>query len=742
MGPFAAAALALFFWAGGTRLWAGPEPSPETQLYPASEEPRSKPVKPTTTYWKVAVGLRVTEPEEPARIKMFVPMSDGRQSVVSRRVMGENLKQEEGSDGTNLWSVWHMAAAAKEKGRRRVAMEMAIEISDLQLPPPQISLKRNRVPKDVAPYLQPSARIQSADPLVGKRVRTLVGGATRVDEIAWTLYQYSASFLPIETTDAPSDALSVLKAQRGTSAGRSRVLVALLRNAGIPARLVGGLRLKDAQRKRSTVAWVEAYMDGRWIPLDPAGGHFASLPNNYLALYRGDLPLITHTAGLELDYDFLIHRSTRKAVLEKPESEEVVEETPGERMREQAWQTERVSTVAVYADRPVASVLLMSDDTIPEGVAERMTGVAKEREFDLVLLNARFESRYFRGTYLQKLTSANLPLIRASHLVLVSTRDEAGLYSLLELGEKRVALTDARIVVAGSFPLAVGKTLGAVLFSLTEPGELVVVNRRTPLLSLWEMALANLIDGVPMEAAASRWGIRPLVMSEAQVASFSAWRRAVIWAWTRAVQAQVPLQALSLILVLPVIACLVVIGRTIIGIETFGTFAPVIVCVAFLMTGLLWGLVIFVVIVGLGVLLRAALQRLRLQLVARLGVLVAMVAAIMAGLTVAGAYLGIGALLNVSVFPMVIMSVVIENFTTSQVERGTAAAIKLTFNTLFMCAASYVLVEAASLRSLLLGFPELLLVVVGMEVTLGKWRGLRLLEYLRFYELVRSGAGR
>ena len=287
------------------------------------------------------------------------------------------------------------------------------------------------------------------------------------------------------------------------------------------------------------------------------------------------------------------------------------------------------------------------------------------------------------------------------------------------------------------FPRAVGKVLGSVLYRLVAPGELVLVNPQAPLLSLWNMARANLIDGVPMAEAAALWDLRPQVLDAEDVRGLAGFRRGLVRAWSEAVVAQVPLQAINLILVLPVIACIVVIFRSVIGVETFGTFAPVIVSLAFLMTGLVWGVAIFCVIVGLGVVMRSALQWVRIQLVARLAVLIALVSVMMAGLTVAGAYFGVGALLNVSIFPMVIMSNVIENFTTTQVELGTREAVRLTANTLLVCASCYVVIEWAGLQSIVLSFPEVLLAVVALEVAIGKWRGLRLLEYVRFADLGR-----
>lgn len=295
-------------------------------------------------------------------------------------------------------------------------------------------------------------------------------------------------------------------------------------------------------------------------------------------------------------------------------------------------------------------------------------------------------------------------------------------------------------MIAGGFPRSVGRVLGAVLYRLVAPGELVLVNPQAPLLSLWGMARANLIDGTPMVEAASGWDLRPEVIQADDVRALVGFRRGLVRAWSAAVLAQVPLQAINLILVLPVIACIVVIFRSVIGIETFGTFAPVIVSLAFLMTGLTWGIAIFCVIVGLGVVLRSALQWFRIQLVARLAVLIALVSVMMAGLTIAGAYLGVGALLNVSIFPMVIMSNVIENFTTTQVELGTREAIRLTRNTLFVCAACYLTIEWAGLQSIVLSFPEVLVLVIALEIAIGKWRGLRLLEYVRFSDLGRPPA--
>jgi hypothetical protein len=705
----------------------------DTQLFGSPDDgARIRPRKPTITYWKVSISMNVAATSTPAHVRMLVPLSDGRQAILTRRIRPSAFHFEEQSLGPNLWARWE--ASAVKPGRGDIDYSFTARTTDVWMDVPRIAPGASTAPPSGSDALAPTADIQAHDPAIRRRAAALTRDARRLDEIAWSLFQYTASFLQPDAEGGANDALSVLASGRGNATGKARLLAALFRSVGIPARLVGGVRLEDAARKRTTISWVEAWLGDGWVPFDPAGGNYAHLPSNYLALYYGDLPLIEHTVKLEFHYDMLMHQVTRQSLL----AEEGAASAPTTHAREASWESERVRTYAFYAEQPVASVVIIGDHDIPEGVIAQIVDDARERAISIVFLNARFESRYFRENYLQRLIANNFDAVAEAHLLLVSTRDEAGLYALLQLGEQRVALHDARIVIAGSFPRAVGRVLGAVLYKLVDPGELVLVTPSAPLLSLWKMARANLLDGTPMVEAARLWDIHPLVIGADDIRHLAGWRRSLVSAWSKAVLAQVPLQAINLILVLPVIACIVVIFRSVVGIETFGTFAPVIVSLAFLMTGLTWGVVIFCVIVGVGVVMRSALQWFRIQLVARLAILIAMVSATMAALTVGGAYFGIGALLNVSIFPMVIMSNVIENFTTTQVESGTREALRLTINTLLVCAACYLTIELGGLQSIILSYPEILLGVIALEVVIGKWRGLRLLEYARFYDLVRG----
>src|SRR5262249_34853247 len=152
------------------------------------------------------------------------------------------------------------------------------------------------------------------------------------------------------------------------------------------------------------------------------------------------------------------------------------------------------------------------------------------------------------------------------------------------------------IVVAGGFVQPVGKILGAVLLRLLDPAEVVLVQQQPDLRQLWDTARFSVQAKVPIAESASRRQMTVVTLTADAVSSLSWWRHWVVNLWVLAVQSQVPLPALNLILVLPLIAFFLVIIRHVIGLETFGTFAPMLLALAFLTTGLGWGFVVFAII--------------------------------------------------------------------------------------------------------------------------------------------------
>ncbi len=201
---------------------------------------------------------------------------------------------------------------------------------------------------------------------------------------------------------------------------------------------------------------------------------------------------------------------------------------------------------------------------------------------------------------------------------------------------------------------------------------------------------------------------------------------------------QLPVQTQAvyeLLLLIPFGILVIVLLRNFVGFSSFGTFAPVLVALAFRETELFKGVVLFVIIVSLGLFFRFYLERLRLLLVPRLAAVVTIVVLLMTGISIVSNELGMDTGLSVSLFPMVIISMVIERMSVVWEERGGFTAIREGVGSLLMAALAYLAMSVDLLAYWVTVFPEINLIVLGVIVALGRYTGFRLLELRRFRPL-------
>jgi hypothetical protein len=194
----------------------------------------------------------------------------------------------------------------------------------------------------------------------------------------------------------------------------------------------------------------------------------------------------------------------------------------------------------------------------------------------------------------------------------------------------------------------------------------------------------------------------------------------------------------SVLVMIPVGALVIMLLRNFVGVKTFGTFMPVLVALAFRETRLLWGVVLFAIIVSLGLLIRFYLEKLRLLLVPRLTCVLTVVVILMAGISVLSQKLDIQPGLSIALFPMVIISMTIERMSIVWEERGASEALQEGVGSLLVAAVAYVVMEIAWLEHLVFVFPELLLLVIALTLLSGRYTGYRLLELRRFKALAPS----
>jgi hypothetical protein len=192
----------------------------------------------------------------------------------------------------------------------------------------------------------------------------------------------------------------------------------------------------------------------------------------------------------------------------------------------------------------------------------------------------------------------------------------------------------------------------------------------------------------------------------------------------------------SVLLMIPIGALVMVLMRNLVGIDAFGTFMPVLIALAFRETQLLWGVILFSVLVALGLSIRFLLERLRLLLVPRLSAVLIVVVLLMLIISIVAHQLGLETGLSVALFPMVIIAMTIERMSVVWEERGPGDALRAGAGSMVVASVAYLVMGLPWLEHLIITFPELLLIVLAVVLMLGRYTGYRLSELTRFKAIV------
>lgn len=199
-------------------------------------------------------------------------------------------------------------------------------------------------------------------------------------------------------------------------------------------------------------------------------------------------------------------------------------------------------------------------------------------------------------------------------------------------------------------------------------------------------------------------------------------------------------QSFMIMVMIPIGVLVILVLRNLIGLQTLGTFTPVLIALAFRETQLDFGILLFTVITALGLSLRSYLEHLKLQMLPRLSVVLTFVVVLIAAISLFSHKLGLERGLSVSLFPMVILTMTIERLSITWEERGASHAMKVAIGTLFAASLAFLIMTVPQLTYFVFTFPAVLLVLVGFMLAMGRYRGYRLTELVRFRAFLKEDA--
>ncbi|AFY53026.1 hypothetical protein Riv7116_0423 [Rivularia sp. PCC 7116] len=186
------------------------------------------------------------------------------------------------------------------------------------------------------------------------------------------------------------------------------------------------------------------------------------------------------------------------------------------------------------------------------------------------------------------------------------------------------------------------------------------------------------------------------------------------------------------LVLVPIGALIISVLHQMVGLQTFGTFTPILIALAFRETGLIVGIPLFILVVIIGLLIRAYLDKLQLLIVPRLAAILTATVLTIGILAIILQRFGINLGLSISLFPIVILAMLIERAALSWEEAGAKETIIAGLGTVLIAVIGYLCVINPYVQHLAFTFPELLLLVLGINILVGRYNGYKLTEYFRF----------
>ena len=208
----------------------------------------------------------------------------------------------------------------------------------------------------------------------------------------------------------------------------------------------------------------------------------------------------------------------------------------------------------------------------------------------------------------------------------------------------------------------------------------------------------------------------------------------------QAIENGVSEQTVVLLLLLPLVTSLVAAARYIVGFRGFGIFIPSALAAVLYVAGAQAGAIVFLVVLLSATFGRWLLKKFKLNIhyLARMAILLWLVSSITLALILASPWLGLDQLVVISIFPILILVLLAEEFIGVQIGKSLREAARLTMETVIIAFLGYLVFQSHFLQSTALRYPHWFIVApVILNLFVGRFTGLRIFEYYRFRKILK-----
>jgi hypothetical protein len=213
----------------------------------------------------------------------------------------------------------------------------------------------------------------------------------------------------------------------------------------------------------------------------------------------------------------------------------------------------------------------------------------------------------------------------------------------------------------------------------------------------------------------------------------------------------VPQTTLIMILMLPVIATILGISRHVIGFKSLGLYAPIVLTYAYFEIGLssgqtkwasqFWygvkvGLLLTFIVFITSYLAHTATKLVRLHYFPKIALVLTAVATSVYIMIILADQTDKNTFLTTGFLPIILIATVSEQFVGILAQKNLKTAASLALTTMLVSILTFSLVIYKGFQDLVIDHPYILLITVVLNIIVGKFTGLRIMEYFRFKDIL------
>ena len=190
-------------------------------------------------------------------------------------------------------------------------------------------------------------------------------------------------------------------------------------------------------------------------------------------------------------------------------------------------------------------------------------------------------------------------------------------------------------------------------------------------------------------------------------------------------------ETISLLLLLPLVATIVSVMHYMVGVSGYGIFMTTMMAVVMMSTGIVNGLILFGLILAISVFSNLILKKLKLHFWPARSMGLMVISVVVIGL--------MSVFKNISIYPVLFMILLAEEFVRTQLSKSKKEAISLTAGTLILSIVGAIVLNANGVQKMVLDNPMVtILIVVVVNIIVGNYKGIRLTELKRFKNAIRK----